>query len=80
MKALVSGHRAGAKMVSVTGADRLREINAKIQSLYGSREKRGFVKMSVSRAGRLWESVLLTFCPGSRTCQELTVSYAELAC
>ena len=79
VKASLSGHLRDAKMVSVTRAGRLREISAKIQSLYGSREKRGFVKMSVSRAGRLWESVLLTFCPGSRTCQELTVSYAELA-
>ena len=37
----------------LTGADRLREINAKIKSLYGSREKRAFVKMSVRRAAHL---------------------------
>ena len=47
------GTLSGREMVSLTRAGRLREINAKIQSLYGSREKRGFVKMSVSRAARL---------------------------
>ena len=55
-KALVSGHPRDAKKVSVTGAGRLREL--KIQSLYESREKRGFVKAAVSRAVRLRECPL----------------------
>ena len=47
MSALVSGQPQDAKKVSETGANRLREV--KIKGLYGSCEKRGFVKAAVIR-------------------------------
>ena len=52
MEALVSRHHQGTKKVSVTGAG-LTYRNVKIQSLYGSWEKQGFVKVAVSRAASL---------------------------
>ena len=52
VETLVGGnHPREAKKVPVTGASRLREC--KIRSLYGSLEKRGFVKAAVGRAIRL---------------------------
>ena len=47
MSALVSGQPQDAKKVSETGANRLRDVKTK--GLYGSCEKRGFVKAEVIR-------------------------------
>ena len=52
MEALISSHHQGTKKVSVTGAG-LTYGNVKIQSLCGSWEKHGFVKVAVSRAAPL---------------------------
>ena len=49
----MSGHPWSMKKVSITRAGRI--WNAKIQSLFGSWEKQGFVKVAIRRAVCFWE-------------------------
>ena len=48
----ISGHTREAENVSTTGADRLRQLMCKMQSLYELEFKQSFVKAALSRAVR----------------------------
>jgi len=58
VEALVSRHLEDAKKVTITGTALFPYRNVKIQSLYGSCEKQGFVKMTMSRVVCLLECPL----------------------